>query len=53
MKKQKYIFEEVIEEIKEMYLQGGDQVFYKEEGWCLYSLRLQSVRTKIFQIRKY
>lgn len=37
MKKQKYIFEEVIEEIKEMYLQGGDEVFYKEKGWCLYA----------------
>lgn len=37
VKKQKYVFEEIINEIKEMYLQGGDQAFYKEEGWCLYS----------------
>lgn len=37
MKKQKYVFEEIINEIKEMYLQDGEQVFYKEEGWCLYS----------------
>ena len=37
MKKQKYLFEEVIDEIREMYLQGGDQIFYREAAWCLYS----------------
>ncbi len=37
MKKQRYVFEEVMNEIKEMYLQGGDHAFDKEDGWCLYS----------------
>lgn len=36
MKKTKYLFEEVINEIKEMYLKDGDSAFYKEDGWCLY-----------------
>lgn len=37
MKKQKYIFEEVIDEIKELFLRDGEQAFYKEDGWCLYA----------------
>lgn len=37
MKKNRYLFEEVINEIKEMYLSGGDSAFYKEDGWCLYA----------------
>ena len=36
MKKMKYLFEEVINEIKEMYLKAGDSAFYKDDGWCLY-----------------
>ena len=37
MKKTKYLFEEIINEIKEMYLRDGDSAFYKDDGWCLYS----------------
>lgn len=46
MKKQKYLFGELIKEIKEMYLQDGDASFYKNAGWCVYakdsSLNLKS-----------
>lgn len=49
MKKQKYIFEEIIDEIKEMYLKEGDQAFYKEEVWCLYSKNSRlSLKTKCY-----
>lgn len=37
MKKTKYLFTEVIDEIKEIYLKDGDSAFYKEDGWCLYA----------------
>ena len=37
VKKQKYIFKELIDEIKEMYLAGGSEAFYKDNGWCLYA----------------
>lgn len=37
MKKQKYLFEELITEIKEAYLQDGDASFYKDGGWCVYA----------------
>lgn len=37
MKKTKYLFDELINEIKEMYLKEGDNVFYKDNGWCLYA----------------
>lgn len=37
MKKTKYLFDELINEIKEMYLKEGDSVFYKGNGWCLYA----------------
>lgn len=37
MKKQKYLFEELITEIKEAYLQNGDASFYKDGGWCVYA----------------
>lgn len=36
MKKQKYLFYELIAEIKEAYLQDGDSSFYKDSGWCVY-----------------
>ena len=37
MKKTKYTLEELINEIKEMYLENGDSTFYKDSGWCLYA----------------
>ena len=37
MKKTKYLFDELINEIKEMYLKEGDSAFYKNSGWCLYA----------------
>ncbi len=37
MKKQKYLFKELITEIKEAYLQDGDASFYKDGGWCVYA----------------
>lgn len=37
MKKTKYLFTEIIDEIKEMYLKDGDNAFYKDSGWCLYA----------------
>lgn len=36
-KKTKYLFEEVINEIKEMYLKDGNSAFYQDDGWCLYA----------------
>ncbi len=36
-KKQKYLFKELIAEIKERYLQDGDASFYKDTDWCVYA----------------
>ena len=37
MKKQKYVFRELIDEIKEIYLADGNEAFYKGDGWCVYA----------------
>ncbi len=36
-KKQKYLFKELIAEIKERYLQDGDASSYKDTDWCVYA----------------
>ena len=36
-KKQKYLFKELIAEIKERYLQDGDASCYKDTDWCVYA----------------
>lgn len=37
MKKQKYTFRELITEVKEAYLEDGEQSFYEGRGWCVYA----------------
>ena len=37
MKKSKYLFTELIDEIKEMYLSDGDEAFYRDESWGLFA----------------
>jgi len=39
VKKSKYLFTELIDEIKEMYLSDGDKAFYKDESWGLFAKR--------------
>ncbi len=36
-KKQKYLYKELIAEIKERYLQDGEASFYKDTDWCVYA----------------
>lgn len=33
----KYSFSEIINYIKEVYMKGGEQGLYKDNGWCVYS----------------
>lgn len=37
MKKNKYVFKEIIEEIKEVYLKDGQKVLCADCQWCVYA----------------
>lgn len=36
-KNRKYTFSEIIDYIKELYMKGGEQDLYQDNGWCVYS----------------